>query len=59
MTCIYIHYTASVVMANALFWPEYTFKILRQTKVRKLKLQTKQTTQYQSKLVNQLNPSDS
>jgi len=26
MTCIYIHYMASVVIANSFFWPEYTFK---------------------------------
>ena len=23
---VYIHYMASVVMANSFFWPEYTFK---------------------------------
>jgi len=28
MTCIYIHYTASVVMANSFVWAEYTFKIV-------------------------------
>ena len=27
MTCIYIHYTASEVMANSFFWPECTFKL--------------------------------
>jgi len=27
MTCVYIHYTASIVMADSFFWPEYTFKM--------------------------------
>ena len=26
ITCVYIHYTANIVLANSFFWPEYTFK---------------------------------
>ena len=29
MTYIYIHYTASIVLANSFFWPEYPFKQIR------------------------------
>jgi len=29
MTCIYIHYTASVVLTNSFVWPEYTFNRLQ------------------------------
>jgi len=28
MTCIYIHYTATVVMAKLFFWPKYPFKVI-------------------------------
>ena len=27
MTYVYIHYTASIVMADLFFWPEYPFKL--------------------------------
>ena len=26
MTCVYIHYVASIVLANSFFWPEYPFR---------------------------------
>jgi len=28
MTRVYIHYMASIVMADSLFWPEYPFKMV-------------------------------
>jgi len=31
MTCVYIHYTASIVLANSFSWSEYPFKIFNST----------------------------